>query len=179
MKTIVQSLRDKKGFTQTELAERSGLSLRTIQRIEAGSVPQGFTLRALAEALETDPVTLIPTAEKVGLDRAKLINLSALLGLVVPFGSVIFPLILTYRTKDARNKEMGKRIASVQILLVVLLSISLILSPFIQKGFAFHFPLFMVSLIVFICLKLLVVVLNGISLNTKNDLPTFLKINYL
>ncbi len=48
MKSIAQHLREEKNLTQTELAEKSGLSLRTIQRIEAGNVPKGYTLKALA-----------------------------------------------------------------------------------------------------------------------------------
>jgi transcriptional regulator with XRE-family HTH domain len=48
MKSIVQHLREEKNLTQTELAEKSGLSLRTIQRTEAGNVPKGYTLKALA-----------------------------------------------------------------------------------------------------------------------------------
>lgn len=179
MKSIVQHLREEKNLTQTELAEKSGLSLRTIQRIEAGNIPKGYTLKALADALGTVPEKLIPTHEIPKVDRAKLINLSSLMGLLVPFGGIIFPLILTYQTSDEKNKNLGKSIVSVQILIGVLLSISLILSPFIQKALSLRFPLFLVPLILIMCLKLLVAILNGISLNRKNDLHKLLKINYL
>lgn len=101
------------------------------------------------------------------------------MGLLVPFGGIIFPLILTYQTSDEKNKNLGKSIVSVQILIGVLLSISLILSPFIQKALSLRFPLFLVPLILIMCLKLLVAILNGISLNRKNDLHKLLKINYL
>jgi DNA-binding XRE family transcriptional regulator len=179
MKSIVQHLREEKNLTQTELAEKSGLSLRTIQRVEAGNIPKGFTLKALANVFETEPEKLIPCKEITKLDRAKLINFSSLFGLVIPFGGVIFPLILTYKTKDTKNKELGKNIVSVQILIAVALAISQITSPFIQKGLSLHFPLFIFPLLLIICLKLWVVIVNGISLNTKNDLHKNLKINYL
>jgi DNA-binding XRE family transcriptional regulator len=179
MKSIIQHLREGKNLTQTELAEKSGLSLRTIQRVEAGNIPKGFTLKALANVFETEPEKLIPSKEITKLDRAKLINFSSLFGLVIPFGGVIFPLILTYKTNDKKNKELGKNIVSVQILIAVALAVSQIASPFIQKGLALHFPLFIFPLVLIICLKLLVVILNGISLNTKNDLHKNLKINYL
>jgi DNA-binding XRE family transcriptional regulator len=179
MKSIVQHLREEKNLTQTELAEKSGLSLRTIQRIEAGNTPKGFTLKALANVFETEPERLIPSKEITKLDRAKLINFSSLFGLVIPFGGVIFPLILTYKTKDTKNKELGKSIVSVQILIAVTLAVSQIVSPFIQKWLSLHFPLFIFPLLLIICLKLLVVIVNGISLNTKNDLHKNIKINYL
>src|SRR6218665_4207652 len=135
MKNSVKILREAKNLTQNELAEKSGLSLRTIQRIEAGNVLKGFTLNAIARALETRQENV--TADSVENDetaRAKLINLSALSGLVLPFGGIIFPLILTFRTKDPKNREMGKNIVCIQILLTAALSILMILSPFLQKG---------------------------------------------
>lgn len=179
MKTAIQQLREGKNLTQTELAEKCGLSLRTIQRIEAGNIPKGFTLKALANFFETEPEKLIPSKEIIKTDRAKLINLSTLMGLIIPFGGVVFPLILTYKTKDKTNRELGKNIVSVQILLAVLLSVFLIISPFVQKGLSLHFPLFIIPLILLIALKLLIVIVNGISLNKQNDLHKKLKINYL
>ena len=55
---MVQHLREEKNLTQTELAEKSGLSLRTIQRIEAGNVPKGYTLKALAIFLKQNQKSL-------------------------------------------------------------------------------------------------------------------------
>lgn len=179
MKSIVQHLREEKNLTQTQLAEKSGLSLRTIQRIEAGNIPKGYTLKALSNTFETEPDKLIPSKEITKIDRVKLINFSSLFGLILPFGGVIFPLILTYKTKDNKNKELGKSIVSVQIILAVALALSQIASPFIQKGLSLRFPLFLLPLLLIISLKLLVVIVNGISLNNKNDLHKNLKINYL
>jgi transcriptional regulator with XRE-family HTH domain len=51
----IKDLRVKKGFTQEELAEKTELSVRTIQRIENGEVdPRSFTLQMIAKALEVD-----------------------------------------------------------------------------------------------------------------------------
>ncbi|WP_188051623.1 helix-turn-helix domain-containing protein [Flavobacterium sp. GP15] len=179
MKTIVQQLRKEKNLTQTELAEKSGLSLRTIQRIEAGNIPKGFTLKTLVKTFEIEPEKLISAKEITKIDIAKLINLSSLMGLVLPFGGVIFPLILTNKTRDKKNKELGKNIVSVQIILTVLLSFSLIISPFIQKELSLSFPLFLIPLLTIISLKLMIIIINGISLNKKEDLNKILKINYL
>ena len=175
MKNKVKFLREEKNMTQNELAEKSGLSLRTIQRIEAGNILKGFTLKTIAEALETNPENLIIKKENIQIERAKLINLSILSGLIIPFGSVIFPLVLTYKTQDATNKEIGKQIVSLQIVLSLILSVLMIVSPFIQRLFTFKFPLFIIPLIAFLSIKFLIVILNGISLNQKQELAIKLK----
>jgi transcriptional regulator with XRE-family HTH domain len=51
----VAELRQQKGLTQEQLAERCEVSARTIQRIESGEVdPRAYTLHCLGEALEFD-----------------------------------------------------------------------------------------------------------------------------
>ncbi|UPL49020.1 helix-turn-helix domain-containing protein [Hymenobacter sublimis] len=63
----IATIRKSKGLSQEVLAEQSGVSLRTIQRVEQGdTVPRGFTLQALATALEvpleafrTEPAELV------------------------------------------------------------------------------------------------------------------------
>ncbi len=179
MKNKVKAFREAKNMTQTELAENSGLSLRTIQRVESGNIPKGFTLKAIAKALHTEPESLIFSEKKSEFERAKLINLSALSGLIIPFGGVIFPLILTYRTKDFANKEFGKNIVSIQIILSVVFSVLMIVSPFFQKAFSIKFPLFIAVLIAFLIIKLLIIIKNGISLNQRNELSIKLKNSFL
>lgn len=178
MKNKVKLLREQKNMTQNELAEKSGLSLRTIQRIEAGNILKGYTLKAIADALETQPENLV-IEDLENVDRAKIINFSALLGLIIPFGGVIFPLILTYKTKDLKNKKIGKEIVSVQIILTIIFSVLLIISPFLQKTFSIKFPVFMIPLIAFIIIKLFIIIRNGMSLNQTNELHIKLKTNFL
>jgi len=49
----IKELRRKKGLTQHDLSERSGLSLRTIQRIEnSENKPSVYSLRKIGEALD-------------------------------------------------------------------------------------------------------------------------------
>ena len=56
----VKDLRNRKGFSQEQLAEESRLSLRTIQRIEKGeSTPRGDTLPKLTRALGVTPDDLL------------------------------------------------------------------------------------------------------------------------
>lgn len=180
MENQVKILREKMNMTQNELAERSGLSLRTVQRVEAGSILKGFTLKALSQALSTQPENLIiQSQEHIDIQRAKKINLSALAGLVIPYGSIIFPAILTYKTKDSKNKELGKSILCVQIIISVIFSALMIIGPFIQKLFSFKFPLFIIPLVLFLALKLFIVINNGISLNKIQNLSIKLKTNFI
>lgn len=180
MKNKVKILREARNMTQNELAEISGLSLRTIQRIEAGNILKGYTLKTIAQSLETAPENLlIGKNEKSEVERAKIINLSALTGLIIPFGSIIFPLILTYKTKDSKNRELGKQIITVQIFLSLMLSFLMILSPFVQSAFSIQFPLFLIPLIAILSVKSLIVFANGISLNRKQTLSIKLKHNFL
>ena len=173
-------LREQRNLTQGELASKSELSLRTIQRIEAGNNPKGFTLNALVNALQISSTELFPQIEQqISVARAKQINFSALLGIIIPFGSIIFPMILTYKTKDEYNKHLGKSIICVQIILVAILSLLMIVSPFIQKVVNTKIPIFIFPLLAFIVVKVYIIIKNGISLNRTNDLSIKLNTNFL
>ena len=56
----VQKLRLKKGWSQQQLADFSGLSVRTIQRIESGQPASMETLKSLAAVFEVDFANLNP-----------------------------------------------------------------------------------------------------------------------
>lgn len=51
---IVRKLRIEKGLTQEQLAAMSGISTRTLQRIERGAKASPETLKCIASVLETD-----------------------------------------------------------------------------------------------------------------------------
>ena len=55
---IVRKLRLDKGLSQEQLAEMSGISTRTLQRIERGGKASPETLKCIAAVLETDFATL-------------------------------------------------------------------------------------------------------------------------
>lgn len=176
----VRALREKNNMTQTELAEKSGVSLRTIQRIEKGGPLKGFTLNSIANTLLVSPDELIKHGEqKQNFERSKLINLSILAGLIIPYGGIIFPLILTTKTKDLENKFIGKRIVEVQIILTIVFSLIFIAIPFLQKFLAVKQPLFIIAIILFLVLKLFIVIKNGITLNQRNSLSIYLKNRFL
>lgn len=51
---LVQKLRLQRGWSQQQLAELSGLSVRTIQRVENGHLPSMETLKSLASVFEIE-----------------------------------------------------------------------------------------------------------------------------
>ena len=55
---IIRKLRLENGWSQEQLAEMSGLSVRTIQRIERGQKPGLESLKCLAAVFETDVANL-------------------------------------------------------------------------------------------------------------------------
>ena len=55
---LIQKLRLQNGWSQQQLAEMSGLSKRTIQRIENGKNPSIESVKSLAAVFEVDFITL-------------------------------------------------------------------------------------------------------------------------
>jgi len=180
MKNNVQALRQQRNLTQTELGERSGLALRTIQRIEAGAPLKGFTLRALAKALDSQPEDLLPTAtHEADVSRAKLINISALAFLVLPFGNIIVPSVLTARTADEKTKKLGKDILSVQILWTAGMCLAMVASPFVQQAFSLKTPVFLLSLVALMGVNVFVILKNNASLSRQARLSIRQKNSWL
>jgi|SRR5689334_24070666 len=55
---LIQKLRLKRGWSQQQLADASGLSVRTIQRLEHGQPASAESLKCLAAVFEIDYATL-------------------------------------------------------------------------------------------------------------------------
>jgi transcriptional regulator with XRE-family HTH domain len=61
----LREIRKRSLMTQEQLAERSGVAVSTIIRIERNRVePHGSTVRRLAEALEVEPEELVRRADR-------------------------------------------------------------------------------------------------------------------
>ena len=114
----VKALRLKRGMSQEFLAEESGLSLRTIQRIEKGeSNPTGDSLKRLANALDITADELMDWAVKEDKKYLTFLNLSALTFLFFPLLGILVPFILWSSKKD-KIKDinlLGKRLINFQI----------------------------------------------------------------
>ena len=114
----VKDLRNRRGISQELLAENSGLSLRTIQRIENGETePRGDTLKRLAIALDVTPDELIDWTQIE--DKAFIFNLnsSALSFILFPLLGIIVPFILWVNKKDKIKDvyQAGAEILNFQI----------------------------------------------------------------
>ncbi|MDX1362596.1 MAG: helix-turn-helix domain-containing protein [Arenibacter latericius] len=120
----VKDLRNKKGMSQEVLAEESGLSLRTIQRIENNeTTPRGDSLKKLAIALGTSPDELINWKIQEDQNYLIIMSLSAFGFLFFPILGIIIPLILWIFKKDKLKhvNELGKSMLNFQISWTLLL----------------------------------------------------------
>lgn len=116
MVNILQ-LREKLNLTQDELSEKSGVSVRTIQRIEAGQVPSGYTLKALAKSLGVSEAELRNIPENQSgqdLKWIKTINLSSLLFVILPPLNLFVPLIIILVKKQ--DNPATRQLLSIQII---------------------------------------------------------------
>lgn len=122
MEKQIQQLRKEQGLSQEALADLAGLSIRTVQRLEAGvSKPRAFTIRALAEALQVE-VNVLTESESRKAEESKdykpvkWMNLSILSQLILPFANIIFPLIIWRKWKKEKpTRELGASLISFQI----------------------------------------------------------------
>lgn len=180
MKNDIQSYRLGKNLTQSELAEKSGVSLRTIQRIESGITPKGFTLKSIAKVLEIEPEIITKNKENnLDFNQVKIINLSALSFIIIPFGNIILPSILTYKSKDERIKSFGKNIISIQIIWTLVTSVLMIISPFLQNLISVKIPIIISFLVLLMSLNIIIIIVNGIYLTKKSNLYIKLKFSFL
>jgi transcriptional regulator with XRE-family HTH domain len=139
----IKELRSRRGYSQEELAERSGLSLRTIQRIENGETePRGDSLTRLAAAFD---VTVDDLADW-GLVEDKMtimvMNLSALSFLFFPLLGILVPLIIWIFKKDkvkgindAARSLLNFQITWAIVLFVGWLPVSYLLHILIKSDF--------------------------------------------
>jgi transcriptional regulator with XRE-family HTH domain len=114
----IKELRTRKAFSQEELAQQAGISLRTIQRIENDETkPRGDTLIRLAAALNTTPDELAEKPEPGDKKYIALLNLSALTFIAFPLLGILIPLIIWVlnKSKVKHIDETGKKLLNFQI----------------------------------------------------------------
>lgn len=163
-------IREKRNLTQKELAEQSGISIRTIQRIEAGAPLKGHTLKVLATTLLVEESALldIPSPPPVNHTYVKLINLSSLPTTVFPPVNIILPLVLILITKQ-RN-TLAKHILSVQIIWTVLTIVLLILGAMIRNWFFLDDKIPIGILIPMMLINIFIILRNAAEIDKKGKL---------
>ena len=181
----VKELRTKKGMSQEILAEESGLSLRTIQRIENGdSNPTGDSLKRLSNALDVNPDELIDWTIKEDKKYLVFLNLSALTFLFFPMLGILVPFIIWTSKKDKLKdiNKLGKDLINFEITWTIFL----FLIPFLFFLFS------KISLLESLSIKniliiigsmyffnLILVLLNTLRISNKKDVIYYPRILFL
>ncbi|MBD8082406.1 helix-turn-helix domain-containing protein [Chryseobacterium caseinilyticum] len=152
--SALKKIREEKNFTQEELAEKSGLSVRTIQRIEAGTAPKGYTLKTLASTLDVaekdllisddsnnqteteviveEPILIGKQIEILNSTLIKIINLSSLPFAWFPVANFLPPLLIMIFTKE--KSLVVKQIISLQIFLAIISPVIFMIVAFLKLG---------------------------------------------
>lgn len=185
-------LREHHHLTQEELSEQSGVSVRTIQRIESGKAPKGYTLRVLAKALNVSEKELlepsfqesvaeeavapsqlsVPTVE-LDYGKVKIINLSSLPFLVVPLFNIIVPLLLMFAFKI--KHPIVKQIISLQILWTIVAPVLFLLFIFLKLGRSFT----LAFMVVLALSNVLVILRNAFALDRYHRLSICLNFSLI
>lgn len=123
---LIKELRIKKGLTQEELAGRTEISSRTIQRIENGEVdPRAYTLQMIAKALEVDFSLFV---DKTNNDKEiQEVNNNNWLGLLHFSGllPLFFPTLILWNKRKNKTKEMTIHFNATLSMQLCILGISL------------------------------------------------------
>lgn len=176
----IKEFRNRKGFSQEELSEQSGLSLRTIQRIEnAETEPRGDSLQRLAKALEVSPDELLDWAIQENQGYLMLINLTSISFILFPLLGFLIPFIMLSVKKDKIKgiNAVGGSIVNFQI------TWNLIALPFIILATVLYVRLFllhegMVSLkelliipilLILYIYNLSLVIINSVRINNRKS----------
>lgn len=189
----VKELRNRKGFSQETLAENSGLSLRTIQRIENGeSEPRGDTLKRLADSLNVSADELIDWAINEDKGFLTSLNLSALGFILFPLLGVIIPLIMWISKKDKIKgiNQVGKEVINFQIswsIIVFITYVYFVGSAFYRVSQAQYISADLVGnpAIMYVVFGMLYfvnfifVIINTVNINHEKEVRYFPKIKFI
>lgn len=181
----LKQLRESQNLTQEELSEKSGISVRTIQRIEAGTAPKGHTLKTLAKTLEitedelqnkeqtSEKISASENQEQIDYTKIKLINLSSVLFVVLPPLNILLPLVLMYALKQ--RSTLARQIISVQILWTILAPIVFMLGIFLKLGKSFT----LVLMIAIVLSNVFIILRNTAEIDRRKKLYYKLKFNII
>lgn len=184
----LKAFREQQNLTQEELSEKSGISARTIQRIETGKEPKGYTLRSLAKALgigenelrykesEQEKVEIIEDKiesnelDLINYSFLKLINLSSILFIVIPPLNIIIPFVLMLTMKQ--KNSLTKQLISVQILWTIVAPIVFFLGIFLKLGNKFA----LILMILVVLSNVFIILRNAIEIDKNKQL--YYKLNF-
>lgn len=132
--------RKMKGYSQEELAHRTNVTVRTIQRIEKEEVaPHLNTVKLLAVALEIEVDELVPLEnpkeETIKKKWLLLMHATPLAGIFLPLLNVLIPLFLWIHKREDNPlyNEHGIKVINFQITVLILAVLSFISLLTIEK----------------------------------------------
>ncbi|WP_326981822.1 helix-turn-helix domain-containing protein [Chryseobacterium sp. MYb264] len=186
----LKEIRELKNLTQEELAESSGISVRTIQRIEAGTIPKGYTLRTLSQTLGIEesilqniPKEVIqeqPTEKQLTEEKAeeviinysfiKIINLSSIPCILFPPLNILVPIILMFKLKQKNN--LSKQIITLQIIWTIFAPVIFMLWIFLKLRGNYTLGI----LILIFMSNLFIIIRNTVEIDRKQNL--YYKLNF-
>jgi len=175
----ISELRKSKGFTQEELVEQCNISVRTIQRIEAGEVtPRSYTIKTILTALDYD-IEKISTESKITKEFKKLflleiddekeasfltkqLTISWISGVIYFLLGFIEIVVDYYRHEE--NEMIIPELAYASLKLVLLASIILFIRGFVLTAKVFKNYLLKITAFIFIFITVLFYGFDIISL---------------
>jgi len=166
--TQLKKLRETLNITQKELAEKTNISLRTIQRIEAGQPPKGHTLKTLANALQVEEKELLGTTEKQGNNLNHWVNISALPCMFLPPSNILLPLIIMFLSKTFN--PVTKQIVTLQIVWTVLMVILVVTSAMIRNAYFLSDTIPPVTLGLCMLLNIFIILRNAMEISRHQKL---------
>lgn len=187
----LKKIREEKNLTQEELAEKSGLSVRTIQRIEAGTEPKGYTLKTLASTLDIsekdlliadisneevkveEPILMTEKEEVFNSTLIKMINLSSLPLAWLPIANFLPPLLIMLFTKE--KSQIVKQIISLQIFLAIISPIIFMLIALLKLGS----ESVMVTMVFLALANIYIILRNAFEIDKKQKLRYQLNFNII
>lgn len=191
--SILKNIREQQNITQEELSEKSGISVRTIQRIEAGTAPKGHTLKMLAQTLGVEehellyekklqtaetiqPETKTPVSEEalhIHYASIKIINLSSLPFVVFPPANIIAPALLMLVTKQ--KNTLSKQIISVQMMWTIIAPVVFMLVIFTKPGN----KVTLLTMILLVLSNIFIILRNAVAIDQKKQLHYKLNFNMI
>ena len=169
--------REKLNLTQEELSEKSGISIRTIQRIESGNEPKGQTLKLLAKTLGIKENELLKKEEtkfEINSTLIKIINLSSLPFTIIPPANIIIPLVLMFAKKQFN--PLTKQIVSIQILWLIFSVIIFMLTSFAKKWFSLESKFTLIVMILLVLSNVFIILRNAVEIDKRGKL--FFRLNF-
>lgn len=189
----LKSIRTANFLSQVELAEMSGVSAKTIQRIESNkSVGSSYSIKQLAEALAVDPIELSEINSnhvesnletQNGLSTLKLLNLSTLFIVLIPLSNILLPsIILRKNSDDSFVNFYGKKVISIQILWTLASLVLMIFLPLMllslgythSGGIPLFIPIYYLTVLFNITLILWISYMFANKRETELQLPNLL-----